>query len=46
MAAALELLLRDEVAAGAVVRWLKSSQSCAEEVKRAARFGDSDASLS
>ncbi|XP_070795946.1 codanin-1 isoform X1 [Pituophis catenifer annectens] len=31
MAAALELLLRDEVAAGAVVRWLKSSQSCAEE---------------
>ncbi|XP_058017972.1 codanin-1 isoform X2 [Ahaetulla prasina] len=31
MAAALELLLRDEVAAGEVVRWLKSSQRCAEE---------------
>ncbi|XP_058017973.1 codanin-1 isoform X3 [Ahaetulla prasina] len=33
MAAALELLLRDEVAAGEVVRWLKSSQRCAEEKK-------------
>ncbi|KAM6460593.1 codanin-1 isoform 1-T1 [Liasis olivaceus] len=31
MAAVLELLLRDEVAASAVVRWLKSSQICAEE---------------
>ncbi|XP_070613852.1 codanin-1 isoform X1 [Erythrolamprus reginae] len=31
MAAALELLLRDEVAAGAVVRWLKSSRSGARE---------------
>ncbi|KAL7992399.1 hypothetical protein Chor_016655 [Crotalus horridus] len=31
MAAVLELLLRDEVAASAVVRWLKSSRSCAKE---------------
>lgn len=38
MAAVLELLLRDEVAASAVVRWLKSSRSCAKEVKRAARL--------
>lgn len=37
MAAVLELLLQDEVAASAVVRWLKASQSpCAVEVKRAA----------